>query len=92
MTKRNNTTKPAANVETPVETAPVTNNVTVAMFARAHNVNPKTIRAKLRRIARKADAAIKHEHKKQWLFTREIAQAFNVDYDATVAKLTAKAA
>jgi len=72
MTKRN--TKPA-NVETTTE-APATNttnNVTVAMFARAHNVNPKTTRAKLRRIARKTDSAIKHEHKKQWLFTREIA-------------------
>lgn len=88
MTKRN--TKPAT-AETQVETAPV-NNVTVAMFARANNINPKTIRAKLRRIARKTDATIKHEHKKQWLFTREIAEAFKVDYDATVTKLTAKAA
>lgn len=88
MTKRN--TKPAT-VETQVETAPV-NNVTVAMFARANGINPKTIRAKLRRIARKTDATIKHEHKKQWVFTPEIAQAFNVDYDATVTQLTTKVA
>jgi len=81
MTKRVNKTEAAAEV------APAT-NVTVAMFARATGINPKTLRAKLRRIARKTDSAIKHTHKEQWVLTPEIAQACGHDYEKAVAGVT----
>lgn len=84
MTKRKDQQAPADTAQAP---APA-NNVSVAMFARATGVNPKTIRAKLRRIAKKTDSAIKHTHKEHWLFTPEIAKAFNVDYAKAVAGVT----
>lgn len=81
MTKRNaKTTTNDTNATTP--TNDTTNVVTVAMFARAHNINPKTIRAKLRRAARATDAAIAHEHRTSWHFTRDVANALRLDFDA----------
>lgn len=83
-------TKRVAKTEAVAETneAPVTNNVTVAMFARATGINPKTLRAKLRRIARKTDSAIKHNHKEQWLLTPEIAKACGHEYEKAVKGVT----
>lgn len=86
MTKR--VAKTAAVAKVDQTKAPATNNVTVAMFARANGINPKTVRAKLRRIAKKTDSAIKHNHKESWKFTPEIAAVFNVDHAEAVNNVT----
>jgi hypothetical protein len=63
--------KPAPVAPAPAP-APTPATMTIAQWARENGLDPKRVRAKLRRAARAPDATITHRHREHWFATPDV--------------------